>query len=42
MHDLGQGVETVLGQHDLVPSLLEEDFGAAPNRVAVVNDEHAL
>jgi hypothetical protein len=38
--DLGQGVETVLGQHDLMAALAQEDLGAAPDRVAVVDDEH--
>lgn len=37
--DLGQGVEAVLGQHDLVAALLEEDLGAAPDGVAVVDHQ---
>ena len=38
--DLGQRVEAVLGQHHLVAALAQEDLGAAPDGVAVVDDQH--
>ena len=38
--DLGQRIEAVLGEQHLVAALLQEDLGAAPDRVAVVDDQH--
>jgi hypothetical protein len=38
--DLGQGVEAVFREEDFVAALFEEDLGASPNGVAVVNDKH--
>src|SRR6185312_15276174 len=38
--DLGQRVKTVFRQHHLVAALLEKNFGAAPNGVAVVDDQN--
>ncbi len=38
--DLGQRVEAVLGQQHVVAALLQEDLGAAPDGVAVVDDQH--
>ena len=38
--DLRQRVEAVLGEEHLVAALLQEDLGAAPDGVAVVDDEH--
>jgi hypothetical protein len=37
--DLGQRVEAVLGQHHLVAALAQEDLGAAPDGVAVVDHQ---
>ena len=39
--DLRERVEAVLGQDDLVAALAQEDLGAAPDGVAVVDDQHA-
>ena len=36
--DLGQRVETVLGQDDRAPGLKKKNLGASTNRVAVVDD----
>jgi hypothetical protein len=38
--DLGQGVEAVLREQHLVATLAQEDFRAAADRVAVVDDQH--
>ena len=38
--DLGQRVETVLGQHHFVPALAQEDLCAATDGIAVVDDQH--
>ena len=38
--DLRQRVEAVFGEQHLVAALLQEDLGAAADRVAVVDDEH--
>ena len=40
--DLGQGIETIFCQDHLVSPLFEEYLGAAPNGVAVVDDEYFL
>ena len=37
--DLGQRIKAVFGQHHFMAALLEKNLGAAPNRVAVVNDQ---
>jgi ABC-type arginine transport system ATPase subunit len=38
--NLGERVEAVFRQKNLVPTLLQKNLGAAPDRVAVVNDKH--
>jgi hypothetical protein len=38
--DLGEGVEAVLGEDDLVAGLAQKELGAATNGVAVVDDQH--
>ncbi|MDT4859509.1 hypothetical protein FQZ97_940200 [compost metagenome] len=38
--DLGEGIEAIVSQQDFVPTLLEEDFGASPNGVAVVDNQN--
>jgi len=38
--DFGQGIEAILGEHDVVPTLLEEYLGTPPDRIAVVNDQY--
>ena len=38
--DLRERVEAVLGEDDLEARLHEEDLRAAPDRVAVVDDQH--
>src|SRR6476661_1111821 len=38
--DLGQRIETVFGQHHFVAALLQKDFGAAADRVAVIDHQH--
>src|SRR5207344_1719340 len=37
---LGERVETVLGQNDLVAALLQEDLRAAAYRITVIDDQH--
>ena len=38
--DFGQGVKAVFCQEDLMTTLFQEDFGAAPDGVAVINHEY--
>jgi len=38
--DLGQGIEAIFGENDLTPGLHEKYLGAAPYRIAVVNDHN--
>ena len=38
--DFGEGVKTVFCQEDLMTTLFQEDFGAAPDGVAVINHEY--
>jgi hypothetical protein len=37
---LGQGIEPVFGQQDLITTLLQENLCAAADGVAVVDDQH--
>jgi hypothetical protein len=37
--DLGEGIKAVFREHYLVPALLQEYLGAAPDGIAVVNDQ---
>ena len=39
--DLGQGIKPVFSQHDIMATLLEENFGATANRIAVVYDQNS-
>jgi len=38
--DLGQSIKAIFGQQDLVATLLEKNFRAAADGVAVINDQH--
>ena len=38
--DLEQRIEAIFGQQHLVAALLEEDFCAATDRIAVIDDQH--
>jgi len=40
--DLGKRVVPVLRQKNLMPTLLQKNFGTAPDGVAVIDDKHLV
>jgi hypothetical protein len=38
--NLGECVETVLGQNHFIPGLAQEQLGTTPDGVAVIDDEY--
>jgi hypothetical protein len=40
--NLGERVEAVFGEENLVTTLLQKNLGTAPDGVAVVDDEHLV